>query len=266
MRARQGSHRLDDQPDRQHCRSPTNFVEGEKSDHSDGQARGNVAVVENPPSKSLADLIYIESQELRRRVQSGQRSRHHNDSDERCRGPMIDDAQLPPLIVLAPAMLYVISTSEFTLGIVVFVVWSVLVSLSDAVLRPLFVGRGSDLPVPVILIGAIGGMILHGLIGLFVGAVVFSIGYRLMQVSMAKSQEEGAVGSPLAAAQISTTVSLQPGQGLTPFPQKCFLLRQAGEYPDPTRKRNRFLWCGRLGRTSSTTLASCGRDARTTKM
>ena len=88
---------------------------------------------------------------------------------------MIDDAQLPPLIVPAPAMLYVISTSEFTLGIVVFVVWSVLVSLSDAVLKPLFVGRGSDLPVPVILIGAIGGMILHGLIRLFVGAVVFSI-------------------------------------------------------------------------------------------
>jgi predicted PurR-regulated permease PerM len=33
--------------------------------------------------------------------------------------------------------------------------------------------------VAVILIGAIGGLILHGLIGLFVGAVVFSTGYRL---------------------------------------------------------------------------------------
>jgi len=37
---------------------------------------------------------------------------------------------------------------------------------------------------PVILIGAIGGLIHHGLIGLFVGAVVFSIGYRMLTESM----------------------------------------------------------------------------------
>jgi predicted PurR-regulated permease PerM len=107
-------------------------------------------------------------------------------------------AQLPPLLVLAPAMVYVFSASNSTLGIVAFIVWSLFVSISDAFLKPLFLGRGSELPVPVILIGAIGGMILHGLIGLFVGAVVFSLGYRLVTQSMEDPQEMDAPGEPLA--------------------------------------------------------------------
>ena len=40
-------------------------------------------------------------------------------------------------------------------------------------------GRGLDIPMPVILIGAIGGMIASGIIGLFAGAVVLSIWYKL---------------------------------------------------------------------------------------
>jgi predicted PurR-regulated permease PerM len=37
-----------------------------------------------------------------------------------------------------------------------------------------------DIPMLVILLGAIGGMLLSGIIGLFVGAVVLAIGYQLM--------------------------------------------------------------------------------------
>jgi predicted PurR-regulated permease PerM len=88
-------------------------------------------------------------------------------------------AQLPPLLVLAPAVLYLVATDASMVTIVLFGIWSLFVSFSDALLKPLLMGRGSDTPVAVILIGAIGGLILHGLIGLFVGAVVFSTGYRL---------------------------------------------------------------------------------------
>ena len=63
--------------------------------------------------------------------------------------------------------------------IVLFSIWSLVVTVSDGLLKPLLLGRGSDTPVAVILIGAIGGLMLHGLIGLFLGAVVFSTGYRL---------------------------------------------------------------------------------------
>ena len=88
-------------------------------------------------------------------------------------------AQLPPLLVLGPAILYLIATDASTVTIVLFSVWSLVVTVSDGLLKPLLLGRGSDTPVLVILIGAIGGLILHGLIGLFVGAVVLSTGYRL---------------------------------------------------------------------------------------
>ena len=90
-------------------------------------------------------------------------------------------AQLPPLLILVPAILYLVATDASMLTIVLFSIWSLLVSLSDGVLKPMLLGRGSDTPVWVILVGAIGGLILHGLIGLFVGAVVFSTGQRLFR-------------------------------------------------------------------------------------
>lgn len=53
-------------------------------------------------------------------------------------------------------------------------------SANDAFLKPLFLGRGMSIPMMVILLGAIGGMLLSGIIGLFVGAVVLALGYELM--------------------------------------------------------------------------------------
>ena len=61
----------------------------------------------------------------------------------------------------------------------VFLVYSVVVSVSDAFLKPLLLGRGVEVPMLVILIGAIGGAIAYGLIGLFVGAIILSLGYEL---------------------------------------------------------------------------------------
>lgn len=86
--------------------------------------------------------------------------------------------QLPTLIVLAPVIIYVFSKAA-TVSAVIFLIWNLLVGLSDNVLKPLLLGRGLDIPMPVILLGAIGGMIMSGLIGLFVGAVVLSLGYTL---------------------------------------------------------------------------------------
>jgi len=88
-------------------------------------------------------------------------------------------AQLPPLLILGPAIVYVFATSEGTVGPVLFAVWSLVVSLSDSFLKPMFLGRGMEIPMPVILVGAIGGMLQSGVVGLFVGAVVLAIGYRM---------------------------------------------------------------------------------------
>ena len=104
-------------------------------------------------------------------------------------------AQLPPLLVLLPAILYLVATGASTVTIALFAAWSVIVTASDAVLKPLLLGRGTATPMPVILIGAIGGLLLHGLIGLFVGAVVFSTGYRLF----GRWMEQGADAPPVSA-------------------------------------------------------------------
>jgi len=86
--------------------------------------------------------------------------------------------QLPPLLILGPIIVYVFSV-ESTVPAVIFMIWGLLVSASDAFLKPLFLGRGMDIPMMVILLGAIGGMIFQGIIGLFVGAVVLAVGYTL---------------------------------------------------------------------------------------
>lgn len=62
---------------------------------------------------------------------------------------------------------------------VLFLIWAIIVSASDAMLKPLLLGRGLDIPMLVVLLGAIGGMMFAGIIGLFVGSVVLALSYRL---------------------------------------------------------------------------------------
>ncbi len=90
-------------------------------------------------------------------------------------------AQLPPILILGPVAFYVFSAESTTVAMV-FLVWSLLVSFSDMLLKPLFLGRGVDVPMLVILLGAIGGMITSGIVGLFVGAIVLALGYKLLVV------------------------------------------------------------------------------------
>jgi predicted PurR-regulated permease PerM len=98
--------------------------------------------------------------------------------------------QLPTILVLFPIIVYVFSTSSTAIA-VVFAIWSILVGISDAFLKPLLMGRGVDVPMLVIFIGAIGGFMTSGIIGLFVGAIIFSLGYKLflLWLNMGKRPE-----------------------------------------------------------------------------
>jgi len=87
-------------------------------------------------------------------------------------------AQLPPWLVLIPIIIYVFS-AESTMVATLFAIWSMAVSFADMVLKPMFLGRGVDAPMPVILIGAIGGMLAAGIVGLFIGAILLAFGYKL---------------------------------------------------------------------------------------
>ena len=96
--------------------------------------------------------------------------------------------QLPALLVLGPVIIYVFSVSA-TLPAVLFTIWSLLVGVSDTFLKPMLLGRGVNIPMLVILVGSIGGMMTSGIIGLFVGAVVLALGYKLFLAWLAQDFE-----------------------------------------------------------------------------
>lgn len=100
--------------------------------------------------------------------------------------------QIPALLIIGPVIAYVFSQGSGTAE-VVFAVYMVIVGASDGVLKPMLMGRGVDVPMLVILIGAIGGMMLMGMIGLFVGAVIFALAYTLFGFWMNEAEEEAKV-------------------------------------------------------------------------
>jgi predicted PurR-regulated permease PerM len=88
--------------------------------------------------------------------------------------------QVGPSFIVLPVAIYVFSTHD-TLFSVLFLAWSIFVGLIDNVLKPLLLGRGSSIPTVIIFIGAIGGLIMSGIIGLFIGSVVLALGYELFR-------------------------------------------------------------------------------------
>ena len=82
------------------------------------------------------------------------------------------------VLVLLPAVIYAFSITGTT-SAVAFLVWCIVVALLDNVLKPVLLGRGATVPFWVVFLGAIGGFVSMGMIGLFVGAVVLSVGYKL---------------------------------------------------------------------------------------
>ncbi len=96
--------------------------------------------------------------------------------------------QVPALLIIGPVIAYVFSQGSGTAEIV-FAIYMILVGASDGVLKPILMGRGVDVPMLVILIGAIGGMMLMGMIGLFIGAVIFALAYQLFGLWIAEVKE-----------------------------------------------------------------------------
>ncbi|SPA16013.1 conserved membrane hypothetical protein [Cupriavidus taiwanensis] len=87
--------------------------------------------------------------------------------------------QLPATLVTIPVIVYVFAADGATIASIVFAVYAFVAGLADNVLKPLMLGRGVDVPMPVVLIGAIGGMVSGGVIGLFIGPVMLAVGYQL---------------------------------------------------------------------------------------
>lgn len=89
-------------------------------------------------------------------------------------------AQIPALLVLGPVAIWVFGHAE-TWVAVSFAVFAVIVGLLDNVLKPILLGRGVGVPMLVVFSGAIGGMLLQGVVGLFVGPVVLAMTFTIVR-------------------------------------------------------------------------------------
>ncbi|WP_454838081.1 AI-2E family transporter [Pseudomonas mohnii] len=99
--------------------------------------------------------------------------------------------QLPATLITIPVIVYVFATEGPNTITIVFAIYVFVAGLVDNVLKPLMLGRGVDVPMPVILIGALGGMVTSGILGLFIGPVVLAVGYQLFwQWVEARPQDE----------------------------------------------------------------------------
>jgi predicted PurR-regulated permease PerM len=88
-------------------------------------------------------------------------------------------AQIGMLPVLVPAVIWVYWSGHPWLG-TFLLVWSLIASLIDNVLRPLLVRRSADVPLLLIFVGVIGGLIAFGLLGIVVGPVVLAVAYTVL--------------------------------------------------------------------------------------
>jgi predicted PurR-regulated permease PerM len=92
---------------------------------------------------------------------------------------MLCIAQLGPILVLLPAMIWTFWSGATGWGIFLLVC-TVVIGTMDNFLRPILIKRGADLPLLLILAGVIGGLLAFGLVGIFVGPVVLAVAYKLL--------------------------------------------------------------------------------------
>ena len=90
-------------------------------------------------------------------------------------------AQVPAVIVTLPAIAWIWSRGGSGTGeAIIYTVLLLVSGMADNVLKPLMLGRGVDVPMPVILVGALGGMATGGIIGMFVGATLLALAWQIV--------------------------------------------------------------------------------------
>jgi predicted PurR-regulated permease PerM len=100
--------------------------------------------------------------------------------------------QVPVLLIMIPPILIGFSSLE-TFPAVLFSVYLIAVALSENLLKPVLMNKGLHTPVIIIMIGSLGGMLFHGIVGLFVGPVILALAHRLLLLWI-QSPEEATKG------------------------------------------------------------------------
>jgi predicted PurR-regulated permease PerM len=105
---------------------------------------------------------------------------------------MLALVQVGPVLIWAPAALWLWMTDQP--GFAIFLAaWGILVvGVSDNVVRALFVSRGAQIPALLAFLGAVGGLLTWGIVGIFVGPVIVGVVYQLV-MQWVETEDEGGV-------------------------------------------------------------------------
>ena len=117
---------------------------------------------------------------------------------------LIATIQLPGLILMVFPMIWSFSNLS-GIALVAFLILSVVVGAIDTPLKAVLLGRGLPIPTFVILIGAIGGMVSMGMMGLFIGAVLLGIGYQLLMLWTGQNPPVEGVADGVEAPEPAST-------------------------------------------------------------
>jgi len=110
-------------------------------------------------------------------------------------------AQIPALLVTLPAIAYIWTAGDHAVGpAIAYTVLLLIAGVVDNVLKPLMLGRGVDAPMPVVLLGALGGLASSGILGMFVGAVLLTLGYQIFMAWVAANPDAALMTTPARSA------------------------------------------------------------------
>ncbi len=100
-------------------------------------------------------------------------------------------AQVPALLVTLPVIAYIWMSGDYDTGkAATYTVLLFVAGMLDNVLKPLLLGRGVDAPMVVILLGALGGLATHGILGMFIGATLLALGYQIFMAWVATNPDK----------------------------------------------------------------------------
>jgi predicted PurR-regulated permease PerM len=92
------------------------------------------------------------------------------------------------IVPVTLGVLIYIWTSGHTTTAILLTIWMIPVGLLDNILKPIMMGKGAPVPMLIIFLGSLGGFIYSGFVGLFTGAVILSLGYRLFDVWLKEAE------------------------------------------------------------------------------
>ncbi|MGG5808231.1 AI-2E family transporter [Falsiroseomonas sp. CW058] len=84
-------------------------------------------------------------------------------------------------LVWIPAAIWLFTQGETGWGIFMVLYGALGISSVDNFIRPWMISRGADLPLLLTLLGAIGGVLAFGFLGLFLGPVLLAVGFTLLK-------------------------------------------------------------------------------------